>query len=364
MYKVLVLCPSFDTPGGVATYYSLFNKYFISDKIMIEYYFVGRKSEISGLGDRVVNSMIDLLSLCRTIPKHDLVHLNPSLDPKAIIRDGVYHFIAKRIYGKKTIVFFHGWEIPFEKFINKGFGRIFRLLFNFDFAIVLANSFKQKLISWGYKDDSIEVETTAIDDDLLNGFSIENRIKELELRKQMRLLFLARIEKEKGILETIEAFQRLSGRYPSLQLAIAGDGPFMDETRKFVNRIGLKEKVVFLGYVRGEEKKSIFLHSDVYILPTYREGMPISVLEAMAFGLPVVTRPVGGLKDIFINGEHGFLTGSKNPEVIASLIEKIILDKELREKMSITVHKYAKERFMAAEVAKRLEDIYMKSVNN
>ena len=105
IYKVLVLCPPFDTVGGVATYYTLFNKYFISDKIMIEYYFVGRKSEIVGLGDRVVNSMIDLLSLCRTIPKYDLVHLNPSLDPKAIIRDGVYHFIAKRIYGKKTIVF-------------------------------------------------------------------------------------------------------------------------------------------------------------------------------------------------------------------------------------------------------------------
>jgi glycosyltransferase involved in cell wall biosynthesis len=364
MYKVLVLCPSFNTAGGVATYYTLFDKYFTSDRIIIEYYFVGTKSEAWCFLDRIVNSMRDLLSLCTIFRKHDLVHLNPSLDPKAIIRDGVYHFIAKRIYGKKTIVFFHGWQIPFEKFINKRFRRIFRLLFNFDLALVLANSFKNKLISWGYSKNSIEVETTAICDDLLNGFSIENRFKGLDLRKWVQLLFLARIEKEKGVLETVEAFQRLSERYPRVQLVIAGDGPFMDKTREFVNEIGLKEKVALLGYVRGEEKQDLFLNSDIYILPTYREGMPTSVLEAMAFGLPVVTRPVGGLKDIFIDGKHGFLTESRNPEVFASLIEKLILDKELRKKIGVDAHKYVKNRFMASKVSKRLEDIYMKTVKN
>lgn len=74
-------------------------------------------------------------------------------------------------------------------------------------------------------------------------------------------------------------------------------------------------------------------------------------------GLPVVTWPVG-LKRFFVYGHE-----SKGPKVIASLIEKIILDKELWKKISITVHEYAKERFMASQVAKRLEDIYVKTLN-
>lgn len=64
-----------------------------------------------------------------------------------------------------------------------------------------------------------------------------------------------------------------------------------------------------------------------------------------------------------IDGEHGFMTESKDPQVIASLIEKIILNKELWKRMIVNVHQYARERFMASQVAKRLEDIYMKTIN-
>ena len=78
----------------------------------------------------------------------------------------------------------------------------------------------------------------------------------------------------------------------------------------------------------------------------------------MAFGLPVVTRPVGGLKDIFVDGQHGYMTESKDPSVIASLIEKIILDDKLWKAMSIAAHKTAMEKFLASKVAKRIEAIY------
>lgn len=75
-----------------------------------------------------------------------------------------------------------------------------------------------------------------------------------------------------------------------------------------------------------QEKKKIetFISHDIYCFPTYGEGMPVSLLEAMAFGFPVVTRPVGGIKDFFENGKHGFLTNSKDPEIFAELIEKFL----------------------------------------
>lgn len=85
--------------------------------------------------------------------------------------------------------------------------------------------------------------------------------------------------------------------------------------------------------------------------------MPEVCLFEVNVGLPVVTWPVG-LKRFFVYGHE-----SKDPKVIASLIEKIINDKELWKKMSVSAHEYAKERFMASQVAKRLEDIYLRTVS-
>ena len=86
--------------------------------------------------------------------------------------------------------------------------------------------------------------------------------------------------------------------------------------------------------------------------------MPTAVLEAMVFGLPVVSRSVGGLKDFFINGKFGYITESRDPSVFAALIEKLIADRHLMTKMSVNCHNYAKKRFMASMVTARLENIY------
>ena len=288
----MILCPLLECARGIANYYSLFKKHFKSRNIIVKYYFTGKRSEYSGFSSQIRYSLKDLSYLCQNFHKYDLIHLNPSLDPKALIRDGVYHFIAKRIFRKHTIVFFRGWTIVFEKCIEKRFIKIFRLCFNFDYALVLASSFKHKLIRWGYNPHHIKLVTTAVDDDLLNSFSIKERIRKIDSLKEIQLLFLARVERTKGICETIQAFKFLIEKYPDLHLVVAGDGRSMNGAHKFASRIGLEDKISFLGYVRGEKKKNIFRNSDIYVLPTYGEGMPISVLEAMAFGLPVVKRLV------------------------------------------------------------------------
>jgi len=86
--------------------------------------------------------------------------------------------------------------------------------------------------------------------------------------------------------------------------------------------------------------------------------MPISVVETMAFGLPVVTRLVGGIADFFENSRHGFASNSVNPSDFAGYIEKLISDKELYKRVSFCNYKFAQERFLASLAAKRLEKIY------
>ena len=361
--RVLITCPHLYMSGGVSNYYNTMKGWF---SIKAEFYEVGALKESETALEKIKHLWTDRVRfdslLKENIGTYDLVHLNPSFDYKAIIRDGLLLRVAKK-YDQKTLVMFHGWDENNVKVIEKKFFNQFFSIYNkADAFIVLSSAFKEQLIGWGFK-QPFYLENTPVDDNLLNDFSIEERIKQIDSNQKIQLLFLARIEKGKGIIETIDAVKILSEKYPDLHLVVAGDGSFMNEARNYAIR-SLKGKVSFWGYVKGEEKKRVFVNSDIYVFPSYSEGMPTSVLEAMAFGLPVITRPVGGLKDFFVDGQHGFITEAKDPKVIASLIEKIIIDKELWKKMSVSAHEYAKEKFLASKTVQRLENIYLKIFNN
>jgi len=123
-------------------------------------------------------------------------------------------------------------------------------------------------------------------------------------------------------------------------------------------------KIDFLGYVRGDKKKSVFVTHDIYCFPSYSEGLPISVLEALAFGMPVVTCAVGGLADIFRDGEMGALVPLRDAGAIAKKIEAIISDRESMVRMARNNHSYAKKNFLAPKAAARLLDIYEKTITS
>ncbi len=153
-----------------------------------------------------------------------------------------------------------------------------------------------------------------------------------------------------------------------VSLSIAGEGNIMDELRQHVIDKRLPEESIrFLGYVRNKEKIAAFSGHHIYCFPTsYSEGLPASVLEAMAFGMPVVTRPVGGIPDFFENGRMGYTTDSKKPGDVAYLLERLIDDKDKMIEMAIYNHKYAIDNFMASKVAEKIRTIYveMLSVNS
>ena len=140
-------------------------------------------------------------------------------------------------------------------------------------------------------------------------------------------------------------------------MTIAGDGTELRAAQAYVRRRHL-EGVQWLGWVTGEAKRQAMNQADLYLFPSYTEGMPNSVLEAMACGLPVVTRPVGGLVDFFENGRMGLMTESLAPGVFVDLIGKLVKDPPLRHRMGAFNRAYARRRFLASNVAKRIEAIY------
>ena len=356
--KILLTLPYMKKQGGVSSFYNGLLGHFPNDLILkLE---IGRNQNDSGF----LHPFIDQFRF-RTAVKYfkpTLIHLNPSLGLKSFIRDGCFAWQAKQM-GHQVLVFWHGWDKNFEAIVEKKLMWFFRNTFGqVDCFIVLASEFEKKLREWGIN-THIFRETTNVEDSLLQGFDLNKKLNNLKNNIKRRILFLGRIERAKGVFETVDAINILHERGVRVSLSIAGDGSAFNQLVKYVKNLDLPEGTIhFMGHIKNQEKKKAFINHDIYCLPSYSEGLPISMLEAMAFGMPVVTRPVGGIVDMFENNKMGMLVQSKNPEEIAQALLKIIIDKKLITKIAHYNATYAKDHLMASVAAERLATIYRATI--
>mgnify|MGYP002382242698 CR=1 FL=1 len=350
--SVLVTVPSIDQPGGVSQLFQILRKHLGNQ---VDYFEVGSRSEIVG-GMKVLFRLItDYGRFTKTLLAggHNVVHINPSLLPKAIVRDGVFLLLSK-LLGKRVVVFFHGWDASCEKMIRRYFERIFTwTYFKADAILVLANDISAKLISMGYK-GALHVGSTAIDDAMLLECAREScLVKHAQEGRRFHILFLSRIVKKKGVFEAVDAYWHLRKRYSVATLTIAGDGPDLESVKTYVQARSIPD-VFFAGFVTGRAKTDVFGEADVYLFPSYGEGMPLSVLEAMACGLPVVTRPVGALREFFEDKRMGFIVESLAPGDIADALEHLLTNRDLCLSVGKYNYEYAQKHFSAEGVAQSL----------
>ncbi|MCR9014617.1 glycosyltransferase family 4 protein [Aquiflexum gelatinilyticum] len=362
--KVLILTPYFDKPGGVAVYFSSLKKVMGNN---YEFFFRGNKSTIRSpkvIFQYILDYSKFLIHLINN--QYDVFLINTSFAATGCKRDQVYINILK-LLDKKMVVFFHGWdkeyEIKTDKYKQsnayplKSFKKV-------DSMVVLASEFKEKLVSWGFN-QKIYIETTVVDSFLTDGL-ISRKIWNEHTNFPIVFLFMARIEKEKGIFEAVNLFRELQNQLPNkqLQFKIAGSGSALDSLKDYVQS-EMITNIEFLGHISGKEKKDAFLSSHVFLFPSmHGEGMPICLLEAMAFGLPLVTSIVGGVKDFFIEGKMGI---SINPFEALSTetvgkIQDLLSNLDAIQEISDYNFQFAKENFYAKEVAKRLEDILKETI--
>ena len=356
--KVIVTTLHLSRAGGVTQLYANLKDHFKSD---VEFFVTGSREDNEGKWTVFRRMMGDMWKFHRRLKEHDmqLVHLNPSLRAKAVIRDGMLLLLA-RLHGRPTLVFFHGWDDELERRIKKSFGPLFRAVYGkADAFVALGSFFADKLRRMGIE-KPIHLLTTAVDESFRDLFDLEMKSHRRE-EDTFRLLFLTRIEKAKGVYETVDAYRIVREKHPNVRLTVAGDGAELKPLKEYVEKEGIVG-VDFPGYVREEEKNGLFAESDAYILPSYDEGLPVSVLEAMAAGLPVITRPVGSLPEFFVEGKTGFMTESLDPQVFAELIEKLVEDRALCAEISRYSSDYATRRFMSSAVAEKLEEVYERVV--
>ena len=357
--RVLITGPALRDEGGVANYYNAVLGHLASDgRYEVEYFELG--STKGNMGP--LHPLADQAGFHRMLGRFrpDLVHVNPSLTLKSFFRDGLIIVQARR-RRIPVVVFFRGWDRATEVRLDHQFGWLFRRTYGrANGFIVLASRFRDKLVEWGVH-VPVFLETTTVPDAVMTSFDIGERVERLRSDRRLKILFLARLEPAKGVLETLEAVEKLLHRGIDVSLTIAGNGPALEDLQRFLDAHGgLGASVELAGYVRGEAKRALFLRHHVYCFPSeYWEGMPNSVLEAMALAMPIVTCPVGGLADFFEDGRMGHLVPSRDASLVADRLARLAGDRETAMAMAVYNHEYATKRFMARDVARRLGEIYL-----
>lgn len=154
----------------------------------------------------------------------------------------------------------------------------------------------------------------------------------LKLSPDRRLiLFAGRLIREKGVYELAEAFADIAGRYPDLDLILAGEETEKDGLELMLQQQGLRERVTFTGIITHAEIARYMAAADLLVLPTWAEGLPNVVMEAMAAGLPVVATNVGGIPEILIDGVTGLAVPPRQPARLAEAMLRLLTDRPLRE---------------------------------
>jgi glycosyltransferase involved in cell wall biosynthesis len=151
-------------------------------------------------------------------------------------------------------------------------------------------------------------------------------------RSASLLLFLGDIGHRKGIYDLIQALPEVSRSVPEVRLVAGGRGE-IDEARRRARFLGVEGHILLPGYVSGAEKARLLAEAAIYVLPSYNEGVPISILEAMCVGVPIITTPVGGIPDVVRDGEEGFLVPPGSIDQLARKIIELLGNEELRNTM-------------------------------
>lgn len=343
--KILINTPRLIPQGGVANHY-LGLKPFWNEKVL--YNPIGKTSNKQGSGiyRLPLNIIVFIWRIVSFQP--DIILLNPSLSRSALIRDMIFLRIAK-LLRTRVAIFFHGFDKSIIPTLNTA--ALAKKLNRSECVFVLAKEFEDILRSWGVT-VPIHLTTTKVDDNLIQNFDINTRSGEIK-----NLLFLARITEAKGIFIALDAFKIINKKHSEVKLNVVGSGPDLEKAKQYSIEQHI-QNVTFHGALSGDNLIMSFKNANLYIFPTFHaEGMPTSVLEAMAFGIPVISRPVGGLCDFFKNNEMGELINSLEPTDFANAIEKYIINQDLTLHVSRYNHKYAREHFMASSVARNVENI-------
>ena len=259
--------------------------------------------------------------------KPNLVYFTPSPTGFSFYRDAVYLFLIK-IFKVKILIHLHGKGIA-ENIINA--------------------SMKKQIYTWFFKNTHVICLSRSISSDIEEvynkiPFLVPNGIKSQpqsfivgnkRLESKPQILFLSHLKQNKGVLIFIEALSILHKKGFLFNARLVGSPSeiSIEELNSIIEKHNLVPYIQITGPLTGVAKQNEYKRADIFVFPTYNDAFPLVILEAMQFGLPVVSTHEGSIPEIIIDNETGFIVEKKRPKILAEKIAILLKDKNRREVM-------------------------------
>jgi glycosyltransferase involved in cell wall biosynthesis len=189
----------------------------------------------------------------------------------------------------------------------------------------------------------------------------QERLAHVKCNGSLRILYLGYLGRAKGSFDLVEAARLALSDGENLSFDLVGDELTPGEgrlVREFVDNAQLNGNVRVHPPAQGAGKLAFFRNADAFVYPSYYEGMPMAVLEAMACGLPIVATSVGGLPDLVQDSVNGILVAPRRPEQLAAALHKLASDSPLRQAMQMKSYQFASEQYDMEKHVAQLVDIY------
>lgn len=179
-------------------------------------------------------------------------------------------------------------------------------------------------------------------------------------RDRKQVLFLGELGERKGCFDIPVIWERVKKKCPDAALVMAGDGEMARLKEAFLKK-GLTKDVSFPGWVRGEEKERLLRESGIFLFPSYHEGMPMAVLEAMGYGLGIVTTTVGGIPQLIDHKKSGFLETPGDVKAMAKDVSALIEDETFARNMGELAQRAVEQKYSLEIHLRKLEETYRKA---
>jgi len=172
------------------------------------------------------------------------------------------------------------------------------------------------------------------------------------------ITFVGRIIYAKGIHDLIDAFAQVKKQLPSTKLLIVGDGPYLEQLKKLANQAGCGSDIFFLGQKDQKEVIDILSVSDIFVNPSYSEGLPTSVMEAASIGLPIVATDVGGTREIIEHGKSGIIIEPGQPSKITEALLSLIHNHQMASELGAAAKRRLRQKFDWGQIVDSYVEIY------
>jgi glycosyltransferase involved in cell wall biosynthesis len=270
-----------------------------------------------------------------------------------------------RAWKNSLLVSFHGADVMVD--MNKpAYREATRQMLNaVTLVLVRSDSLRRAVADLGCDPDKIDVQRTGIP---LEEFPFRER--RFPQNGEWRLVQAGRLIEKKGLPVTLRAFAVFLRQHPNATLTIAGEGPMLDQLHKLARELNIEARISLTGFISQKQLRDIYYQSHIFLQPSQtghdgnQEGIPNSMLEAMASGLPVFATVHGGIPEAIENGVSGVLVRERDYEGLARVLLNAAQDFDLLSRIARSGAEVVRKNFDLRTQAQRLEDIYLRLIGS